>query len=633
MRLDVLVEQDGRAVTDLTQADFEVLEDNVPQPLSSFELIRPVSDAAAPGGAAPAPARDARRFVLFLDTLHARRQERAPTPTPVGDLLDRVVGERDLVGVMTPEMSARNMTFSPRTAPIPAMMGASWAWGDRPDPHEADLHACYPDRGDTAGLADALIARRRERQTLEALNDLSDEIESLDGERTYVFLLSDGWTLPSPDEHLARALTPPRRAAEGARGAKAPASDPPPDDAAGPSLWCERERSLVALADLSMEFRLMLQRANRALISFYPVEPRSLSLSDAPAPERPAPDVRGDARRRGALRDLAADTVGAVISSEAAGAAEARLSGDVGPYYLLGYAPTNAKPDGRYRRLTVRVRRPGATVRTRAGYLAASARQAGPPSSPSALGTSSSTRPGPSTSAGGALSRLPVSRRPPPIYLQAGGGRGDIAVVVELDRATAAQPEWSKGGEMVVEVEPADGTGRRGASVKATLEPGQRIHAFTLPEGETLRPGRYQVRVSAGTSSGRAGITAGTIVDVPGPAALLGSAPTASRRGPGTGRTYEPTADPRFRRTERLSLTVAKLAADATVTGRLLNAAEQPMRVPVAVTDRVDEASRSRVVVADVAFAPLAAGDYVLELTATSGSLTETLVYAVRIVN
>ncbi|MGE3472570.1 MAG: hypothetical protein AB7O28_19615, partial [Vicinamibacterales bacterium] len=78
VRIDVLVEQDGRAVTDLTQADFEVLEDNVPQPLSSFELIRPPSDAPASGGASIAgigPAgRDARRFVLFLDTLHARPQ-------------------------------------------------------------------------------------------------------------------------------------------------------------------------------------------------------------------------------------------------------------------------------------------------------------------------------------------------------------------------------------------------------------------------------------------------------------------------------------------------------------------------------------------------------------------------------
>ncbi|MGE0816881.1 MAG: hypothetical protein AB7O93_26315, partial [Vicinamibacterales bacterium] len=446
-------------------------------------------------------------------------------------------------------------------------------------------------------------------------------------------LLSDGWTLPAPDVHLARALGPARPSASPAPGARPPDAAPPPEDAAGPSLWCERERALVALADLSMEFRLMLQRANRALISFYPVEPRSLAAPEAADAAAAPGDARDRSRRTASLRDLAADSVGAVVSSEAAGSVESRLSADVGPYYLLGYEPTNAKPDGRYRRLTVRVRRPGTTVRTRPGYLAASTRPAAPPSPPSALGTPSSTRPRPSSSAGSALSRLPVSRRPPPVYLQAGGGRGDIALVVELDRATAALPEWAKGGEVVVDVEPADGSARRGASVKAALDPGQRIRAFTLPVGETLRPGRYQVHVSAGPGSGRAGVTASTVVDVPAPSALLGSAPIASRRGPGTGRTYQPTADPRFRRTERLSLAVAKLSADAVVTGRLLNGAEQPMQVPVAITERVDDASQARVVVADVAFAPLAAGDYVLELTATAGRATETLVYAVRIVN
>ena len=50
-----------------------------------------------------------------------------------------------------------------------------------------------------------------------------------------------------------------------------------------------------------------------------------------------------------------------------------RLMTDIGSYYLLGYVSTNTKLDGRYRRLTVRVMRPGVTVRARPGYLAPSA--------------------------------------------------------------------------------------------------------------------------------------------------------------------------------------------------------------------------------------------------------------------
>ena len=53
---------------------------------------------------------------------------------------------------------------------------------------------------------------------------------------------------------------------------------------------------------------------------------------------------------------------------------------DVGSYYLMSYYSTNQKLDGRFRRIRVEVKRPGADVRARPGYLApteAEARAAG----------------------------------------------------------------------------------------------------------------------------------------------------------------------------------------------------------------------------------------------------------------
>ena len=56
------------------------------------------------------------------------------------------------------------------------------------------------------------------------------------------------------------------------------------------------------------------------------------------------------------------------------------------------------------------------------------------------------------------------------------------------------------------------------------------------------------------------------------------------------------------------------------------------MNVPVTLSERIDESLLLRVSVAELALAPLAPGEYVIEVTATAGAVTETISYAVRIV-
>jgi hypothetical protein len=67
-----------------------------------------------------------------------------------------------------------------------------------------------------------------------------------------------------------------------------------------------------------------------------------------------------------------------------------------------------------------------------------------------------------------------------------------------------------------------------------------------------------------------------------------------------------------------------------TVSARLLDRKGQPLAVPVATAIR-DEAYR-RIASAELAVAPLAFGDYLVELTLQRGSRSDKVLVAVRIV-
>ena len=91
-----------------------------------------------------------------------------------------------------------------------------------------------------------------------------------------------------------------------------------------------------------------------------------------------------------------------------------------------------------------------------------------------------------------------------------------------------------------------------------------------------------------------------------------------------------PTADVRFRRTERLILEIP--AADKTAgTVRLLDRVGSPLAVPATVTLRedADGATWPRV---EIILSPLAAGDYVVEYTPPAERAGEPVVTAFRII-
>ena len=654
VRVDVYPTLRSQAVTDLQKDEFDLLEDGVPQRLETFEhvVIRapgPEVERSEPTTvrASDDAAADPRNrlFVLFLDTYHtrqdrfmtttygtARQQQTRPAPRPadagritraLSSFLQRLIGPDDLVALMTPEMPVKGLTFTRRPASIQEFLETTpWQRKDTVedfDDREQMYRVCY---GPDSATTTQMIARRRERMVLTALQGLVTHLQSLREERKAILLVSEGWTLFKP-EQIGQGL-PPQVPRIGIAGGKPTIGDP--RDVAQRE-ECERDRQVLSNIDDERDFRELLQVANRANATFYPIDPAGLEA---------AVSVAGwDAinRRQSPLQSLAAETDGiAVINTNDVTPGLKRITDDLSSYYLLGYYSTNAKADGRFRKITVRVKRPGVAVRARPGYLALTeadlkayaAANAAPPD-PAAVALQS------------ALNVLDRSRPDRVILLRgaytwpapAQAARDAILVVVaELDPAAARQPGWQEGGELSASILDLDGRTLASASGKLSAAARSCLIRFAdVP----LAPGEYLARVKAQwsvlttTEQVRISVPDGS----PGAATVLGQ-PIVFRRGPYTGAGFQPTADLRFRRAERIRVDVPLAGPVDAVAAQLLDRKGQPLPVPVTAAQREEAGQRSAT--AELTLAPLGPGDYLIEMAVRRGDKTEKVLTAIRIV-
>ena len=158
-------------------------------------------------------------------------------------------------------------------------------------------------------------------------------------------------------------------------------------------------------------------------------------------------------------------------------------------------------------------------------------------------------------------------------------------------------------------------------SAAGRIVPGATSAILAVAAGRSIEPGPYQVRLRSRTGTGSETLT----TDVSLPAAAASSGAVFVRRGPSTGNKDAPTADFRFRRSDRLRVEFP--AGDAPTTARLLDRTGKPMSVPVVTAMRHD-ADGSQWVSGELALAPLAPGDYVIEIADKS----ETRMVAFRVV-
>lgn len=627
VRVDVFPTLQGKPVKDLALEDFQVLEDGVPQRVSSFEHVEVRTGAAHEARAEPntiAASRDALRnprarvFVLFLDVPHVTIGGTWQVREPLVRLLDRVLGPEDLVGIMTPRMAASDIVFARKTEVIQDGLRSRWPWGTRhtlqTDEVQRRYELCYPNAPDVAAQ---MTARSRERATLEALQEVVTWLRDEREERKAILTVTEGWLLYGRNATMTNLR----------KGEQIPGPDPisvGPDGritrtnryGTGEFLKSQCDADRVRLADIDNDrfFRDLMDDANRANASFYTIDPRGLPVFDSPIGPEPPPPLAVDAHmlrtRLDSMRVLASNTDGfAVLNSNDVDKGLRRISDDLTSYYLLGYYSTNTKLDGKFRGIKVTVTRPGVAVRARRGYRAATADEVATARAAASAPVASGAR----ASAQLALAALGLMRPSAPLSTHATALRGPRTTVwVSGELSEAASTSVSA----ILTVSTVGATN----SAEVNIAAGQR--GFVTPvtlNVDATGPIDVRVRIAA------ANIPA--LTDMVRIDAVSGLAsPLMFRRGASTGNRLEVAAQPHFSRTERVRFEIPAGVGLTLTTGRLLDRTGTPIDVPVTLGERTDGAAQ-RWATADVTLAPLAPGDYIVELAAEG----KTVMTAIRV--
>jgi VWFA-related protein len=645
VRVDVYPTSNGAPVTDLQKDDFEVLEEGAPQTIDAFEHVLvagsvPQETRREPTSIAESRAMlenpRARVFVIFLDYYHVDvAGSRAMRDTLV-DALDRFLGTEDLFAVMTPEMSARDLSFARKTTTTRGMLEKYWTWGERDqlisnDPEDVQYRMCFG--SEAPEIAEEMIERRREKLVLDALQDVVRSLRGAREERKAILTISNGWRLFRPDDSLQRAL-PRRRPPDGLppvgidpRTGRITTDDKTSAPGTADRALCDRDRMALARIDNAQQLRDIGEEANRANATFYPLDPRGLTAFDEPiskptlGAKAPPPlslqeeNARVRARNE-SLRALAFDTDGmAIVQTNDLEGRFRRIVADLSSYYLLGYYSTR-KMDGRFHAIRVRVKRPGVQVRARRGYLAPSAAEVAAAATRAKANAASALDPAflESKAVEAALAPLNSQVRERSLYLQAVSGwrPGGTASVWAVGEVSVA-PVWKAGADVDVMLVGKGGETIEAQKVQVAAGTRHFSAAFTPPGG--LTPGEYTVNVRARGRGLDLGPTSASLL------VLVRAAPLASdailvRRGATTGNREVRTADVRFRRTDQLGVDMPSGEGEP-AQARLLGRNGQPLPLPVTAAVR-DDPDGSRWQTARVSLAPLAPGDYILEMITRS---------------
>jgi len=394
--------------------------------------------------------------------------------------------------------------------------------------------------------------------------------------------------------------------------------------------FCDMQAARLAQIDFDRRFKDLLMQARRANVAFHTVDVGGLRTGGVPASD-PGPvrnvDVpayneayyQNSVSRMQTLQELAENTDGrAVVNTNDLAGGVKKISDDLSAFYLLGYYSSNTASDGKYRRIEVKVKTPGVKVSARPGYLAPTEdmRKA------EEIARNKPVRE--ATAVDAELTRLGRIRTDASVYTIAEASASEMKVVVEIASREIEGGGWGRGGSVTLTVSPkADGAAP--IQAKGAIAENTRSTVIKVPLAAASPSGwRLRVRIS-----GVPGQIEDEIDVMPATAALVGE-PTIFRAGASPRSPLQPMADFQFRRTERVHVEWPAQKTMDNRSARLLNKLGEPLPIEVPVTEKPDGTGFA--IAVDVGLAPLAQGDYVIELTAAAGSEKVQKLLAFRVV-
>lgn len=366
---DVIVrDKDGRFVADLTKDDLAVVEDGVPQTITSFSLVHggrtfnlfapvaPVAPEAPEGIVLPARRRTVedtagRVLVIFVDDVHFEPEYTPHVRRLVQELADNLLHDGDLVAMISsgPSSISTGLTYDRKliAASATKIRGSG-------------LTAQEIFRTLETGQGPADV-RNRAQMAFYTAYDVLGELEQVANKRKAFLYISTGYDFdPFAEGRKGTDRVMGGRFSEPTRFINKDQED-------NPYFMLPR---INADIDLYAYMRELTLSANRANVSIYAIDPRGLSgVVDAGNYLDQSEWRTYLQKTQSTLRFMSEQTGGfAVVNSNDFVSEFKRIDAETSDYYIVGYSSTNRDPLKRVREIDVTTTRPGVEVAARRAY-------------------------------------------------------------------------------------------------------------------------------------------------------------------------------------------------------------------------------------------------------------------------